>query len=96
MIMLDHEIGNQMIDVVQTASTVDMFQEENNDYREQVYKTAYRLAAMTLVLMGPDSIVAHQAMSAPMDMATLYETFRMHGGPFWSMLTPHYQLAIPV
>ena len=96
MIMIDHAIGNQMIDVVQTASTVDMCQEENTDYGEQVYETACRLAATTLVLVGPDSIIAHQAMSAPMDMATLYETFRMHGGPFWSMLTPHYQLAIPV
>ena len=36
MVMIDHAIGNQMIDVVQTASTVDMCQEENNDYGEQV------------------------------------------------------------
>ena len=96
MIMINHVIGNQMIDVVSTASTVDMYQEENNDYGDQVYETACRLAATTLVLVGPDSIIAHQAMSAPMDIATLYKTVRMHGGPLWSMLTPHYQLAIPV
>ena len=75
-----------MIDVVLTASTLDICQEENNDYGEQVYETACRLAATTLVLVGPDSIIAYQAMSAPMDMATLYETFRMHGGHLRSML----------
>ena len=61
MIMIDHAIGNQMIDVVLTASTADndMCQEENNDYGEQVYETACRLAATTLVLVGPDSIIAY-------------------------------------
>ena len=86
MVMIDHAIGNQMIDVVQTASTVDMCQEENNDYWEQVHETACWLAATTLVLVGPDNIVAYQAMSAPTDVATLYETFRMHGGPLCSIL----------
>ena len=31
------------------------------------------MVATTLVLVGPDSIIVHQ-------------TFRMHGGPLWSML----------
>ena len=46
-----------------------MCQDEKNDYGERVYKTTCQLAATTLVLLGPDSIVDHQAMSAPMDMA---------------------------
>ena len=83
MVMIDHVIGNQMIDVVHTAGTADLCQDENDDYGEQVYETACQLAATTL---GPDSIVEHQAMSAPMEMATLYKTFRVHGGPLWTML----------
>ena len=81
MIMIDHAIGDQMIKVISAAGTMDMRQEENKDYGEKVYETACRLAATTLVLVRPDSIIAHQV-----DMATLYETFRMHGGPLWSML----------
>ena len=66
MVMIDHAIGNQMIDVIQTAVTVDMCQDEKNDYGDKVYETTCQLAATKLVLLGPDSIVDHQAMSAPM------------------------------
>ena len=86
MVMIDNTIGDQMINVVSAAGTMSMHQDEDNDYGNKVYKKACRLATTTLVLVGPDSIIAHQAMSAPMDMATLYETFRMHGGPLWSVL----------
>ena len=82
MVMIDHAIGNQMIDIIQTAVTVDMCQDEKNDYGDKVYETTCQLAATTLVFLGPYSIV----MSAPMDRATLYETFRVHGGPLSMML----------
>ena len=82
----DHAIGNQMINMVSAAGTMDRCQDENNDYGDKVFETACRLVATTLVLVGPDSIIAHQAMSAPMDMMTLYKTLRRYGGPLWSML----------
>ena len=36
----DIHIGNQMIDVIQTAVTLDICQDEKNDYGEQEYETA--------------------------------------------------------
>ena len=85
MVMIDHMLGNQIIDTIQTAGTVDMIEQEN-DYSDRVYEMVRQMASKALVLLGPCNIVEHQAMSVPKEMPDLYETFKVHWGPLWTML----------
>ena len=85
MVMIDHVLGNQIIDTIQAAGTVDMIDKEN-DYGDRVYETVHQLGSKALVLLGLCNIVEHQAMRVPKGMADLFETFRVHGGHLWTML----------
>ena len=85
MVMIDHVLGNQIIDTIQAAGTVDMIDKEN-DYGDRVYETVRQLASKALVLLGPCNILEQQVMKVPKEMADLYETFRVHGGRLWTKL----------
>ena len=44
MVMIDHVLGNQIIDTIQAAGTVDMIDKEN-DYGDRVYEMVHQLAS---------------------------------------------------
>ena len=73
MVMIDHVLGHQMIDMIQAAGTVDMIDEESN-YGDRVYETVHQFPNTAWVLLGPHNMVHHQVMSVPKEMADLYNS----------------------
>ena len=69
--------------VPQCMATTD---ESNKEPKPRVYETVRQLASKALVLLGLCNVVEYQAMSVPKEIADLYKTFRVHGGPLWMML----------